>query len=90
MRRQLRDRHNRDARATLDRIFERCPDPEAKHFAATEARPGLMRASARPARASTSSAHAAYLAADRGWPVVSARPGPIRAMHPEVEIEPLP
>lgn len=23
----------RDARATLDRIFERCPDPEAKHFA---------------------------------------------------------
>src|SRR5215467_5030228 len=23
----------RDARATLDRIFERCPDPEAKHYA---------------------------------------------------------
>ena len=23
----------RDARATLDRIFERCPGPEAKHFA---------------------------------------------------------
>ena len=51
---------------------------------------GLMRATARPAQASTSSAHAAYLAADRGWPVVSARPGPIRAMNPDVEIEPLP
>jgi len=25
-----------------------------------------------------------------GWPVVSARPGPIRAMNPDVEIEPLP
>jgi hypothetical protein len=49
-----------------------------------------MRATARPAQASTSSAHAAYLAADRGWPVVSARPGPIRAMNPDVEIEPLP
>lgn len=23
----------RDARATLDRIFERCPGPEAQHFA---------------------------------------------------------
>ena len=23
----------RDARATLDRIFERCPGPEAKHYA---------------------------------------------------------
>jgi len=23
----------RDARATLDRMFERCPDPEAKHYA---------------------------------------------------------
>ncbi len=51
---------------------------------------GLLRADALPARASTGAAHAAFLAADRGWPVVSARPGPIRAMHPEVEIEPLP
>jgi len=33
LRRHLRDRYGRDARATLDRIFERCPDPEAKHFA---------------------------------------------------------
>ena len=23
----------RDARATLDRMFERCPNPEAKHYA---------------------------------------------------------
>jgi len=51
---------------------------------------GLLRSNAMPARASTGAAHAAFLAADRGWPVVSARPGPIRAMHPEVEIEPLP
>ena len=51
---------------------------------------GLLRSNALPARASTGAAHAAFLAADRGWPVVSARPGPIRAMHPEVEIEPLP
>src|SRR5690348_5087107 len=28
-----RDDDWRDARATLDRIFERCPGPEAKHYA---------------------------------------------------------
>src|SRR6266487_663261 len=30
----------RDARATLDRIFERCPDPEAKHYAWARPVPG--------------------------------------------------
>ncbi len=69
----------------------RSPIAKVVQFGVTEATgTGLMRASARQARASTSSAHAAYLAADRGWPVVSARPGPIRAMNPNVEIEPLP
>jgi hypothetical protein len=34
--------------------------------------------------------HATYLAADRGWPVVSARPGATRAINPDEEIEPLP
>jgi hypothetical protein len=75
------------------RLFDLVRSPIAKvaQFGATEATgTGLMRATARPAQASTSSAHAAYLAADRGWPVVSARPGPIRAMNPDVEIEPLP
>jgi hypothetical protein len=75
------------------RLFDLVRSPIAKvaQFGAAEATgTGLMRATARPTRASTSSAHAAYLAADRGWPVVSARPGPIRAMNPDVEIEPLP
>jgi hypothetical protein len=75
------------------RLFDLVRSPIAKvaQLGATEATgTGLMRATARPAQASTSSAHAAYLAADRGWPVVSARPGPIRAMNPDVEIEPLP
>src|SRR5262245_35028672 len=75
------------------RLFDLVRSPIAKvaQFGATEATgTGLMRATARPALGSTSSAHAAWLAADRGWPVVSARPGAIRAMHPDVEIEPLP
>ena len=75
------------------RLFDLLKSPMAKvaQFGTAEATgTGLLRASALPARASTGAAHAAYLAADRGWPVVSARPGPIRAMHPEVEIEPLP
>ena len=88
-----------DALAALDdpqhqaRLFDlvRSPIAKVEPFGTMEATgTGLMRAGARPTRASSSSAHAAYLAADRGWPVVSARPGPIRAMHPEVEIEPLP
>lgn len=88
-----------DALAGLDdpeqqaRLFDLLKSPIAKvaQFGSAEATgTGLLRASARPARASTGAAHAAFLAADRGWPVVSARPGPIRAVHPEVEIEPLP
>jgi hypothetical protein len=88
-----------DALAGLDdpeqqaRLFDLLNSPIAKvaQFGANEATgTAVMRATARPARASTSAAHAAFLAADRGWPVVSARPGPIRAVHPEVEIEPLP
>jgi hypothetical protein len=88
-----------DALAGLDdpqqqaRLFDLLKSPIAKvaQFGASEATgTGLLRANARPARASTGAAHAAFLAADRGWPVVSARPGPIRAVHPEVEIEPLP
>ena len=75
------------------RLFDLLKSPMANvaQFGAAEATgTGLLRSSALPARASAGAAHAAYLAADRGWPVVSARPGPIRAMHPEVEIEPLP
>ena len=75
------------------RLFDLVKSPMANvaQFGAAEATgTGLLRSGALPARASTGAAHAAYLAADRGWPVVSARPGPIRAMHPEVEIEPLP
>jgi hypothetical protein len=88
-----------DALAGLDdpeqqaRLFDllRSPIARVAQFGAAEATgTGLLRSGARPARASAGSAYAAYLAADRGWPVVSARPGPIRAMHPEVEIEPLP
>jgi hypothetical protein len=88
-----------DALAGLDdpeqqaRLFDLLRSPMARvaHFGAAEATgTGLLRSGARPARASTGSAHAAYLAASRGWPVVSARPGPIRAMHPDVVIEPLP
>jgi hypothetical protein len=88
-----------DALAGLDdpeqqaRLFDLLKSPIAKvaQFGSAEATgTGLLRASARPARASTGAAHAAFLAADRGWPVVSARPAPIRAVHPEVEIEPLP
>lgn len=88
-----------DALAGLDdpeqqaRLFDllRSPIARVAHFGAAEATgTGLLRSTARPARASTGAAHAAYLAANRGWPVVSARPGPIRAMHPEVVIEPLP
>jgi hypothetical protein len=75
------------------RLFDLLRSPMARvaHFGAAEATgTGLLRSGARPARASTGAAHATYLAANRGWPVVSARPGPIRAMHPEVVIEPLP
>ena len=75
------------------RLFDLVKSPMAKvaQFGAAEATgTGLLRSNALPARASAGAAHAAFLAADRGWPVVSARPGPIRAMHPEVEIEPLP
>ena len=75
------------------RLFDLLKSPMAKveEFGTAEATgTGLLRSNALPARASTGAAHAAFLAADRGWPVVSARPGPIRAMHPEVEIEPLP
>ena len=88
-----------DALAGLDdpeqqaRLFDLLRSPMARvaHFGAAEATgTGLLRSGARPARASTGAAHAAYLAASRGWPVVSARPGPIRAMHPDVVIEPLP
>ena len=88
-----------DALARLDdpeqqaRLFDLLNSPIANvaQFGEHEATgTGLLRAQAMPARSSTGAAHAAFLAADRGWPVVSARPGPIRAMHPEVEIEPLP
>jgi hypothetical protein len=88
-----------DALAALDdpqqqaRLFDLLKSPIAKvaQFGAAEATgTGLLRASALPARASAAAAHAAFLASDRGWPVVSARPGPIRALHPHVEIEPLP
>ena len=88
-----------DALAGLDdpeqqaRLFDLLRSPMARvaHFGAAEATgTGLLRSGALPARASTAAAHAAYLAASRGWPVVSARPGPIRAMHPDVVIEPLP
>jgi hypothetical protein len=88
-----------DALARLDdpeqqaRLFDLLNSPIANvaQFGEHEATgTGLLRAEALPARSSTGAAHAAFLAADRGWPVVSARPGPIRAMHPEVEIEPLP
>jgi hypothetical protein len=88
-----------DALAGIDdpeqqaRLFDLLKSPIAKvaQFGAAEATgTGLLRAGALPARASTGAAHVAYLAADRGWPVVSARPGPIRTMHPQVEIEPLP
>src|SRR5262249_25488947 len=68
------------------RLFDLLKSPMAKvaQFGAAEATgSGLLRSSALPARASTGAAHA-------GWRVVSARPGPIRAMHPDVEIEPLP
>ena len=87
-----------------ERLFDLLRSPIARMapFGETEARgTGLLRsgsypggsrpgqASAAPA-AGTAAAHAAFLAADRGWPVVSAIPEPIRALHPEVEIEPLP
>ncbi|HEV2373344.1 MAG TPA: hypothetical protein VGS19_14365 [Streptosporangiaceae bacterium] len=75
------------------RLFDLIKSPIASvaQFGAPEATgTGLLRANALPARASTGAAHAAILAADRGWPVVSASPGPIRVLHPEVEIEPLP
>jgi hypothetical protein len=69
----------------------RSPIAKVAQFGPAEAAgAGLLRAAARPARSSTGAAHAAFLAADRGWPVVSARPGAIRAMNPDVEIEPLP
>ena len=88
-----------------ERLFDllRSPIARVAPFGETEARgTGLLRsreggrgggrgAGHSPASAaSTAVAHAAFLAADRGWPVVSAAPGPIRALHPEVEIEPLP
>lgn len=94
-----------DALSCLDdpedqaRLFDLLRSPIAKvaQFGETEARgTGLLRASARASHdrgaksASTAAAHAAFLAANRGWPVVSAAPGPIKALHPEVEIEPLP
>lgn len=75
------------------RLFDLLRSPMARvaHFGAAEATgTGLLRSGAHPGRASTGAAHAAYLAAHRGWPVVSARPGLIRAMHPDVVIEPLP
>ena len=80
-----------DALAGLDdpqqqaRLFDLVRSPIAKvaQFGATEATgTGLMRAGARPARASTSCAYAAYLAADRGWPVVSAA-GPDPGHEPQ-------
>ncbi len=75
------------------RLFDlvRSPIASVAQFGPAEATgTGLLRAGALPTRASISAAHAAYLAADRGWPVVSSRPGPLRAVHPDVEIEPLP
>jgi hypothetical protein len=88
-----------DALASLDdpedqaRLFDLLRSPIAKvvHFGETEARgTGLLRSGSTPKGVGTASAHAAFLAADRGWPVVSAKPGPIRALHPDVEIELLP
>ena len=55
------------------RLFDLVKSPMAKvaQFGAAEATgTGLLRSNALPARASTGSAHAAFLAADRGWPVV--------------------
>ena len=75
------------------RLFDlvRSPIARVAQFGAAEATgTGLLRSGAPATRADIGSAHAAFLAADRGWPVVSASPGPIRAVHPEVEIEPLP
>lgn len=88
-----------DALATLDdpedqaRLFDllRSPIATVARFGETEARgTGLLRSGTASNGAGTACAHAAFLAADRGWPVVSAQPGPIRAMHPDVEIELLP
>jgi hypothetical protein len=88
-----------DALASLDdpedqaRLFDllRSPIAKVEHFGETEARgTGLLRSGSRPKGVGTACAHAAFLAADRGWPVVSATPGPIRALHPDVEIELLP
>ena len=88
-----------DALARLDdpeqqaRLFDLLKSPIASValFGVPEATgTALLRGGTSPSRASTGAAHAAYLAASRGWPVVSSRPGPIRALHPNVEIEPLP
>jgi hypothetical protein len=88
-----------DALASLDdpedqaRLFDLLRSPIAKvvQFGEPEARgTGLLRSGSPPKGVGTASAHAAFLAADRGWPVVSALPGPIRALHPDVEIELLP
>jgi len=52
---------------------------------------GLLLATARdPSAASVVAGHVAWSARRRGWPVVTAEPGPLRSIDPTVEIDPLP
>jgi PIN domain nuclease of toxin-antitoxin system len=49
---------------------------------------GILRSAHRPA--ATTLGHVAYLAAARQWPVITAAPGPLRALYPSIAIEHLP
>lgn len=49
---------------------------------------GILRSAHSPA--GTTEGHVAYLAAARRWPVITADPGPLRRLYPDIEIETLP
>ncbi|MGR6998803.1 hypothetical protein ACU686_12850 [Yinghuangia aomiensis] len=50
---------------------------------------GVLRAHHGPG-VETTAGHVAYLAAARQWPVVTAVPGQLRVLYPDVEVEALP
>jgi hypothetical protein len=49
---------------------------------------GILRSAHRPA--TTTAGHVAYLAAARQWPVITAAPGPLRELYPDIEVQTLP
>jgi hypothetical protein len=57
----------------------------------TAQRSGLLSAAAHAGNQwNAGTAHAALVSRDRGWPVLTAEPAKLRALDPEIQIDPLP